>query len=303
MNTQRHNAARPSSRLGRTSAQRNRTTDGRRAAANQRFDELHPVKPVAPPAAYCGGKRFLAPAIIERISKVPHNTYAEPFVGMGGVFLRRTSRPRKEVINDFNGDIANLFRILQRHYSPFMEMFRFQLASRQEFDRLLAVDPDLLTDLERAARFLYVQRAAFGGNVVGRRFGVAPKNTARFNLSTLGPSLEKVHRRLCGVVIEGLTYKAFIERYDRQETLFYLDPPYFGMEDYYGKNLFSPEDFSKLAQLLANISGRFILSLNDTPEVRRIFAQFQFETLPVTYSMPSGMAKQTHELLISGPAR
>lgn len=77
---------------------------------------------------------------------------------MGGIFLRRQTRPRAEVINDRGRDIANLFRILQRHYPQFLDCLRFQLTTRAEFERLVAVDPDTLTDLERAARFLYLQR-------------------------------------------------------------------------------------------------------------------------------------------------
>ena len=80
-----------------------------------------PVDPVHPPAPYIGGKRALAGRIIERINATPHDGYAESFVGMGGVFFRRDQRPKTEVINDINGEVANLFRILQRHYPQFME--------------------------------------------------------------------------------------------------------------------------------------------------------------------------------------
>ena len=62
---------------------------------------LRPVDPVAPPAPWQGGKRYLAPKIIERIGEVAHSTYVEPFVGMGGVFFRRTLRPDCEIINDY----------------------------------------------------------------------------------------------------------------------------------------------------------------------------------------------------------
>ena len=87
-------------------------------------------------------------------TEIPHDTYAEAFVGMGGVFLRRSARPRAEVINDRGRDVANLFRILQRHYPQFLETLRFQLTTRAEFERLVATRADTLTDLERAARFL-----------------------------------------------------------------------------------------------------------------------------------------------------
>lgn len=145
------------------------------------------VRPVTPAAAYIGGKSKLAPQIAERIHKTPHRTYAEPFVGMGGVFLRRHFSAPVEVINDISTDITTLFRVLQRHYAAFLEFMRFQLTTRAEFERLIDVDPSTLTDLERAARFLYLQRLAFGGKISGRNFGVDPRAQGAFNLTRLAP--------------------------------------------------------------------------------------------------------------------
>src|SRR3981189_668832 len=121
---------------------------------------FRPVTPIRPAAAYIGGKRRLGEQLARRIESVPHVTYAEPFVGMGGVFFRRAWIPKCEVINDVSRDVATLFRILQRTYPQFMETLKFQIASRREFERLAACKPDTLTDLERAARFLYLQRLA-----------------------------------------------------------------------------------------------------------------------------------------------
>ena len=263
---------------------------------------LEPVSPTAPVAPWLGGKRNLAKRICAILDGTPCATYAEPFVGMGGIFLRRQARPRAEVINDRGRDIANLFRILQRHYPQFLDTLRFQLTTRAEFERLVATNPDTLTDLERAGRFLYLQRTAFGGKVSGRNFGVSKTNAGRFNLTTLEPMLEDLHSRLAGVVIECLDWAEFIPRYDGEGTLFYLDPPYWGCENDYGKAMFERADFHSMAQLLAEIRGRFILSLNDLPEVREIFAGFELVEVRTTYTIsgarndpPGGRA----ELLIS----
>lgn len=202
------------------------------------FDGWRPVEPTQPPAAWIGGKRVLAQRLAQMIEAWPHDIYAEPFVGMGGVFFKRRQAPRTEVINDRSGDVVNLFRILQRHYPQFMETLKFQVTSRREFERLRACEPATLTDLERAARFIYLQRLAFGGKVSGRNFGVQRAGAARFNLTRLAPLLEDIHERLTGVVIENLDWRAFIERYDTPATLFYLDPPYWGNEGDYGAGLF-----------------------------------------------------------------
>ncbi len=257
-----------------------------------------PTKPVAP---YLGGKRNLAKRICAIIDDDEHHTYAEPFVGMGGIFLRRNSQPAAEFINDAGRDVYNLFRILQEHYVAFLDLLRFQITTQANFERLVGVDPDTLTDLQRAARFLFLQRTAFGGKISGRNFGVSAGQSARFNLTTLEPDLEALHSRLSGVTITCMGYGDFIRRIDRKAALFYLDPPYWGSESSYGKELFSKDDFGRLAVQLAGIKGRFILSINDAPEIREIFNNFEMVEIATTYSVArkSEARGQRGELLIS----
>jgi DNA adenine methylase len=261
---------------------------------------LEPIEPVRPIAPYVGGKRALAKRLVERIEAVPHEIYAEPFVGMGGVFFRRRRRPRKEVINDISADVVNLFRLLQRHYQQLLDVLKWQICSRAEFDRLMAVDPATLTDLERAVRFLYLQKTAFGGRVASRHFGVTYTGSARFDLTKLVPLLEDVHERLCGVDIERLPYADLVPRYDTPTTLFYLDPPYHGCEKDYGAGVFAADDFSRLSGLLEALKGRFIMSINDTPEIRAIFGGFTIEEVELNYRL-SGKVTPARELIISGP--
>jgi len=265
-------------------------------------DPLKPISAVRPPAGYIGGKRRLSAELCKRIAAVPHRTYCEAFVGMGGVFFRRTRVPPAEVINDRNGEVANLFRILQRHYPQFIDTLKWQVSGRREFERLKASDPATLTDLERAGRFLYLQRLAFGGKVAGQSFGVDPRSGGGFNLNRLVPLLEEVHDRLSGVVIENLDWAAFINRYDRQETLFYLDPPYHGSEGDYGAELFGRDQFAAMADRLATLKGRFILSINDVPEIRTLFGRFKLEEVSLLYSISGGKGRPARELIVSGPA-
>lgn len=261
--------------------------------------EQSPVRPVDPVAPWLGGKSRLADTIIAWINGVDHACYAEPFCGMGGIFLRRTQRPKAEVINDYSRDVSTFFRILQRHYVCFIEMIRWQLSTRADFERLVDMDPALLTDLERAARFLYILKTGFGGRITSRSFGVDTTGSGRFDITTLVPELERLHTRLSGVTIECLGYGEFIERYDRPHTLFYLDPPYWGCENDYGKNLFARDDFQKLADQLAGIKGKFILSLNDTPGVREVFAGFPIESVKTKYTIArDGGAQEALEVLI-----
>lgn len=265
------------------------------------MEQHRPVRPTRPAAAYIGGKKLLAEAIVARIEAVPHKTYAEPFIGMGGVFLRRRWAPPCEVINDVSRDVATFFRILQRHYPQFLDTLKFQITSRREFDRLMATDPETLTDLERAARFLYLQRLAFGGKVAGRSYGVSVGMPARFDLTRLTMILEAIHERLAGVSIECLSWRDFIDRYDSPDTLFYLDPPYFGSEADYGAGVFARSDFAALADRLGAIAGRFLLSVNDVPETRATFGRFGVEPLKTRYTVAGGTWSDVAEILVAGP--
>lgn len=254
------------------------------------------ARPIAP---YIGGKRNLSGRITRIIDAHDHRTYAEPFVGMGGVFLRRRSRPRSEFINDAGREVFNLFRIIQEHYVAFLDLLRFQITTQAGFEHLCAVDPETLTDLQRAARFLFLQRTAFGGKVSGRNFGIATDRPARFNITTLEPDIEALHERLSGVTVTCMDFEAFIDRIDRPTALFYLDPPYWGSEGDYGKELFARSDFERLAASLRGLKGNFLLSLNDRPEVRALFCWAELTEAKVTYTIAKGAAKQVGELLIS----
>lgn len=214
------------------------------------MEHFEPVRPISPVAGYVGGKRQLAKRLVEIISGIDHRSYCEPFVGMGGVFFRRDVRPRAEAINDLSRDVSTFFRILQRHYEPFLDLLRWRLASRADFERLMQTDPETMTDLERAARFLQLQRLSFGGKVAGRTYGVDARGPARFDVTRLVPLLEAAHERLSGVWIECLPYADFIRRYDHSSALFFVDPPYWGSEHYYGRDLFGRDQFAVLAAAL-----------------------------------------------------
>ncbi|WP_126604054.1 DNA adenine methylase [Bartonella vinsonii] len=263
-------------------------------------EKLKSVDPIAPAAAYIGGKRRLAKTITKIIEGIPHSIYAEPFVGMGGIFFRRKLIPPTEIINDRLGDVVNFFRVLQRHYHPFMDLLQFQISSREAFERFTLQDPKTLTDLERALRFLYLQKLSFSGQVANRTIGVEVSCSARFNTFKLEALLKLIYRRLAGVTIEHLDWSDFILRYDRPNTLFYLDPPYWGVEDYYGKDLFKREDYQTMSTLLAQLKGKFLLSLNDVPEIRKTFNQFKIKEMRTLYSCnASNNAIPAKELIIS----
>ena len=254
-------------------------------------------RPLAP---YIGGKRALARHIVPRIDAGAHDLYAEPFVGLGGIFLRRTKPARVEAINDRSADVVTLFRIARHHPQALLEDLRWQLVSRADFQRLMALDPGTLTDVQRAARFVALQRMCYGGKVLSRVFPARTKPARSFTASDLDEAITALHQRLARVAIEWLDFEEFIGRYDRPDALFYLDPPYYGVEYYYGRELFVRDDYSRLCTVLSRLKGQFIMSINDHPDVRAIFGQYRIEEIQGLYYL--AQPRPVTELLISGPS-
>lgn len=248
------------------------------------------------PLAWLGGKSRLADQIIDRMP--PHEAYCEVFAGAAWVLFRKPES-RVEIINDINGDLVNLYRCVKHHLAELVAQFRWLLVAREEFDRFMQTPADTLTDIQRAARFYYLTKMAFGARVNSPTFGICATGAPRLNLLRVEEDLSEAHVRLSRVYIENKPYAQVIDRFDKPGTLFYLDPPYFGCEKDYGAGLFGREDFQRLADRLAGISGKFILSLNDVPEVRELFSRFAIESVTTRYSVNAAKSKTVGEVLIT----
>lgn len=250
-----------------------------------------------PLAGWMGGKSLLAKRIIERIPA--HSCYVEPFAGAAWVLFKKPES-KVEVINDINRDVVTLYRCLQWHLEEFVRYFKWVLVAREEFERLKKADPNTLTDIQRAARFYYLQQSCFGGHISSPSFGYGCTRGPKLNLLRIEEQLSAAHLRLSRVYVECLPYADIISRYDGPETFFYLDPPYWDCEAYYGKGIFSREDFTQLAAQLAGIKGQFLLSLNDTPGVREVFKNFALEAVQTKYTCSNGKNVAAGEVFIRG---
>ena len=247
------------------------------------------------PLAYIGGKSKLAATIIQRIPE--HKTYCEVFAGAAWVFFRK--EPSKyEVINDLDGDLIAFYRVLQHHIEEFLRQFKWMLSSREVFnDWMRQQVSGGLTEIQRAARYYYIQRQCFGGRVKGRTFGTQPVSRPRINLIRMEEDLSEIYLRLAGVTIENLPWLDLVKRYDRSGTFFYLDPPYY-KAPYYAHNLDLP-DYIEMATLLGSIKARFILSLNDHPDIRDVFKDFRILPVKLNYSVAKNKNSIGRELLIT----
>lgn len=250
-------------------------------------------KPIVP---WMGGKRRLAKQILPVINSIKHTCYVEVFAGGAAIFFLR--EPAKvEVINDVDGELTNLYRCVQNHLNEVMAQFKWILVSREQFDDFIKTPADVLTDIQRAARFLYLQKMAFGAKTTGRTFGTATSSKPGINILRLEETLSEAWQRLAQVYIENLPWLKVAQKYDAGHTLIYCDPPYWQTAGY-GID-FAFAEYEKMAALAKNMQGTILISINDHPDIRNAFVGLYAQELKIKYSIGVELAKESGELLIT----
>lgn len=243
-----------------------------------------------------GSKLKLAPFLVANIPE--HDTFVEPFVGGGSVFFTRDERAKKEVINDIDLDAIAFYKELQKDPKGFVAYLRTKsfASSRVRFERMKSWKP--LRNRDRAYKHIYLSWTSFEGTKL------RPRITWRkgmFNLERRLKKLELTGERLKGVQITSEDGVACIKKWDSPTTFFYLDPPYPKV----GKGLFKvgsfPYDLNEFASILRKVKGKFLLSLNDIPEIRAAFKGFYVYQVITSYPRFAlrGHSNKYSELLIS----
>lgn len=218
--------------------------------------------------SWIGGKKLLRNKILSLFSeKKEFNRYVEVFGGAGWVLFASERHAETEVYNDMDGRLVNLFRCVKYHPDALQKELEFTLNSREQFfDAREQAEVRGMTDIQRAARFYVLIKESFGIDL--RSFGMRTRDMER-----AVNYLEKASERLRSVVIEHQDFEKVIKNHDRETTLFYLDPPYYGTESYYTEK-FPQEDHIRLKNLLDGIKGKFILSYNDCGYIRGLYKDY-----------------------------
>jgi DNA adenine methylase len=240
---------------------------------------------------WIGGKRALRSQILQQFPS-DIGRYIEVFGGAGWVLFGRMPEPGQlEVFNDADGSFINVYRCIKYHCTALQQELDLLPDSRELFGDFTAQENVRgLTDIQRAARSLYVIKFSFGSD----RDSFA---TAQKSICNLCNYLPQISKRLHGVVIEHLDFARLIHIYDRPDALFYCDPPYVGTESYY-RTRFSKEDHKRLSQALHCIKGRFILSYNDCKMVRTLYADCKITTTTRKVTLPANTPKDYSEVII-----
>lgn len=243
-----------------------------------------------------GGKRRLADRLIALFP--PHECYVEVFAGGAALYFMRPQAAPVEVLNDINGDLVCLYRVVQNHLEEFVRQFKWALSSRQVFEWEKMTRPETLTDIQRAARFFYLQHHAFAGKVSGQSFGTATTAPA-INLLRIEENLSAAWQRLSGTYVENLPWLECAERYDRPHTFHYMDPPYWQTAGYGVE--FPYENYERMADFMRRCKGKVMVSINDHPDIRLVFCGFHMEAVGVRYNTANQRNRNvdvTSELII-----
>lgn len=212
------------------------------------------------------------------------------------MLFMRSEPARVEVLNDVNNDLVNLYRVITHHLEEFVRQFKWSLISREMYRWAKLSEVQTLTDVQRAARFYYLQKMAFGGRASGQTFGTDTTSGPRLNLLRIEEQLSEAHLRLSRVYIEHLDWHGCMLKYDRPHTLFYCDPPYWQTQGY-GVD-FSWDQYERLAMMMGQVKGKVLLSINDHPDIRRLFSDYYSESLDIRYTVKRGSGTPAKELLI-----
>jgi len=251
---------------------------------------------VKPAFAWPGGKSWALKYILPNIPE--HICYCEPFAGGLAVLLAK-ERSKIEVVNDISRDIINFYRCVRFHSRELLRELQYCLNSRLEFYDFSAQRG--LTDIQRAARWFWVQRLSFGGcHDHGYATGKKSGGGSNKSIENMLRAIEALRVRLDRVNIENLDYERCLKLYDGSGTFFFLDPPYtqcsrtaFGA--------WSQENMFSLKDILTAAKGQWLLTVNDNPDNQELFSNFGFISLSRQRRINIRATKQFSELLISSP--
>jgi len=215
--------------------------------------------------AWVGGKKALRDEILIRFP-LNYSRYIEVFGGGGWVLFHKPPRKDFEVYNDFNPNLANLYRCVRDQPEELISELEYTLNSRLDFKhiRIELKKPAELPDVKRAALFYQIIRQSYACGLDS--FAAQPQS-----MWDKFPLIRAACGRLQKVVVDNKDFERLIQQYDRLESFFYCDPPYFSTEDYYEDVDFTAADHERLANTLCSIQGKFLLSYNDCSEIRALY--------------------------------
>ena len=226
---------------------------------------------------WVGGKRALRDIVIACFPPT-FDRYIEVFGGAGWVLFHK--RPSTfEVYNDYNSLLANLFRCVRdkNKIEQLKETLRYVLNSREDFNIIL----DLfargvpMSDVDKAAKFYQLIRFSYAA-------GCTSFNCQPHDMRSNFPVFDAASHRLREVIVENKDFADLVRQYDKPDTFFYLDPPYFGTEKHYQHSNFDRDSHQRLFDALMAIESHWLLSYGDEIPIRELYDVPGIYILPIS---------------------
>lgn len=231
---------------------------------------------IKPPIPRMGGKSQLRKTIISMIPE--HICYVELFFGAGWVYFGKETS-KVEVINDIDRELINLFKMIKYHAPEIERMLEYEFSGRDMFEEYKNCTVEYLTEIHRAVRFLYLITQSFAGK--GDCYGYRTSSRPRSQIYK--DVLVDLKERLRNTYVENLSFEKIIDKYDREYSFFFADPPYFETTGY--GNEFGEKEHLLLRDKLINLKGKFLLTINDHEVVREWYKGFNIKEVKVNYSI------------------
>ena len=246
--------------------------------------------------SWIGGKKLLRKVICSRFPENGYDRYIEGFGGAAWVLFHKEKHAKMEVYNDINSELVNLFKCVKHHPNAIQEELEYFLNSREMFNDCKELyKKSELTDIQRAARYYYMIKVSYGSKT--KDYGTKGRDTTRTEY------LKIIKERLKAVSIENKSYEALIKQYDRQSSLFYCDPPYYGSEKLYDTagTTFDNAQHVKLRDTLFNIKGKCLISYNNTDFIKELYQGFNISEIERQNNLGSRYLKNKEykELIIT----
>ena len=248
-------------------------------------------QPVRSPIRYVGSKRRLAKAITGFMPA--HTTYVEPFGGSAAVMLAKCISP-VEVFNDFDGSLVNFFEVCRDQHDRLVAYLRLLPYARSTFEKWKKEPLSEVADpFERAVRYFFLNRVSFAaklqtGECMSFGFGIVANPAEAYARSI--EFIPSFARRILTTQIENRPWQYIIDAYDRPDTLFMIDPPYWGAEQYYTA-VMKREEHVEMAERLSRIQGHAMVCYYEGPEVEAMYGPAGLGWTKKTFKLASTIGK------------
>ena len=185
-----------------------------------------------------------------------------------------------EVINDIDKELINLFKTIKYHAPEVERLLEYEFSGRDIFEEYKNYTLEYMTEIHRAIRFLYLITQSFAGKGKVYGYGTTKKPSQKIFYKNV---LSDIRERLANTYVENLSFEKIIDKYDREHSFFFCDPPYFETAGY--DNKFGEEEHIILRDKLKILKGKFLLTINDHEKVREWYKGFNIREVEVNYSV------------------